>query len=168
MVKMNRVMKKRARENVAAQAYRRSFPFRCAECGKVEVRPAAIPYELEKNHDGTLHKLHFSQLHVNRCANCGEVYFSDDADREISAALRGKLNLLSPEQIRKNLAELHLTQKQAADRLGIAPETMSRWLSGAMIQSRAMDNLLRVFFECKDARQHLAGHHEVRVTIGKR
>jgi len=42
-----------------------------------------------------------------------------------------------------------------AGRVGVAPETMCRWLSGAMIQSRAMDNLMRVFFALPEARAAL-------------
>ncbi len=34
--------------------------------------------------------------------------------------------------------------QELAERLGVAPETISRWVNGALIQSRAMDNFLRV------------------------
>jgi len=42
-----------------------------------------------------------------------------------------------------------------AELLGVAKETISRWETGALIQSRAMDNLLRLFFESEDVRRRL-------------
>jgi transcriptional regulator with XRE-family HTH domain len=44
-----------------------------------------------------------------------------------------------------------------AERLGVAEETISRWETGALIQSRAMDNLLRVYFANADVRAALVG-----------
>ncbi len=123
----------------------KTFPIRCVECGRVEVHPVIIPFEIDKNQDGKLYHLRIPKLHANRCENCGEIYLGSEADAQISAALREEIGLLTPEQIRGNLAALNLNQKEAAEQMGIAPETMSRWLTGAMIQSRAMDNLLRRF-----------------------
>jgi hypothetical protein len=48
-------------------------------------------------------------------------------------------------------------EKQAAARLGIAEATLSRWMTGSIIQSRAMDNLLRVYFAFPDVRRALSG-----------
>lgn len=134
------------------------FPIRCIKCGWLEVRPAKVAYEVEKNHDGRPYTLSIPQLSVNKCSNCGEIYFGDDAAEQISAALRKHLRLLTPEQIRRNLETLGLSQKEAAERLGIAPETLSRWLTGAMIQSRAMDNLMRAYFACPEMRENLIGN----------
>jgi hypothetical protein len=122
----------------------------------MKARPAVVARDIQKNHDGRVYDLHIADLPAVQCSACGEVYFSSESDERISAALREHLGLLTPEQLRTNLAALHLTQKEAADRIGVAPETMSRWLSGAMIQSRAMDNLLRGFFGCSELRGHLS------------
>ncbi|MEP0842981.1 MAG: hypothetical protein HRF43_09745 [Phycisphaerae bacterium] len=112
---------------------------------------------VQKNHDGRLYDLYIPDLPVGRCGACGAFSYDQNSDDRVSAALREHLNLLTPEQIDRNIAELGLTLKEAAQCLGIAAETLSRWLSGAMIQSRAMDNLLRVFFACPQVRENLAG-----------
>ena len=53
----------------------------------------------------------------------------------------------------QQLAEaLGLTQKQLATRLHLAESTLSRWETGAQIQQRAMDLLLRMFFEIPQVR----------------
>ena len=49
-----------------------------------------------------------------------------------------------------------LHQTQLAERLGVAAETISRWENGALIQSRSMDNLLRVYFAIPEVRNVLA------------
>jgi len=43
-------------------------------------------------------------------------------------------------------AALLICSVEAAERLGIAEETLSRWINGLQIQTRAMDNWLRAFF----------------------
>ena len=94
-------------------------------------------------------------LRVNQCAACGEILFSNVTDDQISQALREHLTLLSPQQIREGLRALGLKQKEFGDRIGVAPETISRWISGTHIQSRAMDNLMRLFFAFDNVRSAL-------------
>ena len=38
------------------------------------------------------------------------------------------------------------TQREFADHLRIAPETVSRWMTGLAIQNRALDSLTRIYF----------------------
>jgi DNA-binding transcriptional regulator YiaG len=124
----------------------RPFPLPCAECGKDEVWPSTIAHDAEIKHDGRLYRLRINQLHVNQCSACGEVFFDHLTDTEISQALRTHLNLLSPQEIRDRLARLQMTQKEFGASIHVAAETISRWLSGAYIQSRAYDKLMRFFF----------------------
>jgi DNA-binding transcriptional regulator YiaG len=140
----------------------RKYPIRCIECGQKEVRPAVIPYSLKKNHDGRLYDLHVPDLQVIQCGKCGAVYTSNDADEQICAALRAELHLLSPDEIRDNLALLKLNQKDFAEVLGVAAESVSRWVTGMIIQSKAMDNLMRLFFSVPNARRFLRGRTPVR------
>jgi putative zinc finger/helix-turn-helix YgiT family protein len=131
------------------------FPRRCPECGKVEVQPATIAYDAEVKHDGRVYTFNIPQLRVNQCGACGEVLFGNVTDDQISQALREHLSLLSPEQIRGALGALGLKQKDLGQRIGVAPETISRWISGTHIQSRAMDNLMRLFFAFDNVRSAL-------------
>jgi transcriptional regulator with XRE-family HTH domain len=83
--------------------------------------------------------------------------FTEDVDRQINDALRIHLKLLAPKQIREAIDRIGLTQKELALRLGIAEETLSRWLTESQIQSRAMDNLLRAYFAFPQIRQVFTG-----------
>jgi len=81
-----------------------------------------------------------------------------EVDDQVNAALRAHLHLLTPAEMRAGLARIGMTQKDAAERLGISEETLSYWLTGAQIQSRAMDNLLRTFLAFPAVRDALQSH----------
>jgi putative zinc finger/helix-turn-helix YgiT family protein len=122
------------------------YPRGCTECGETAVMSADIAYDAEVKHDGRLHGFHISRLTIDKCQRCGEEFFTNGTDEQIGTALRESLGLLQPQDIRRRLGELGLTQRGFAERLGVAPETVSRWLNGLNIQTRALDNLMRVFF----------------------
>jgi DNA-binding transcriptional regulator YiaG len=84
--------------------------------------------------------------------------FDNDADSQISDALRAQLALLAPSQIRQNREQLALSQRVLAEHLGVAVETISRWENGAIVQSRAMDRYLRLYFGVPAARTALVEH----------
>ncbi len=114
-----------------------------------------IRYDAEVQHDGRLYTFTIPNLDIPVCQACGNKVFTGGVDDQISAALRSHLHLLTPEDMRSALGRINLTQKEAAGRLGIAEATLSRWLNKTQIQSRAMDNLLRVFFAFPQVRTYL-------------
>ena len=131
------------------------FPWRCLECGKKEVRPAVVSHTSEIRHDGRLYSVKVPKLRVPRCKACGELVFENEADEQIASALREQLGLLSPEEIRGNRDKLSLSQRELAEHLGVAVETISRWENGVLIPSRAMDRYLRLYFTVPAARTAL-------------
>ena len=130
----------------ALNARTKPYPRLCTQCGETAVMPADIAYDAEVKHDGRLHRFPISRLMIDKCQRCGEEFFTNRTDEQIAAGLREFLGLLQPQDIRRRLDELGLTQRSFAARLGVAPETVSRWLNGLSIQTRALDNLMRVFF----------------------
>jgi len=133
------------------------YPIRCFECGKEEVRPALVSQTVKRNYEGKTHELEIQDLPVTRCAACGEIYYTQDSDDKIVSALRTYIALLSPEEMRGRITNLAMSQREVAIALRIAPETLSRWLSGSLIQSRSMDTLLRAFFELDQMRDFVSG-----------
>lgn len=132
--------------NETASRRSRPFPWRCPACGKKEVRLARIAHRSEVRYEGRLHAVEVPTLRAARCAACGELVFDNDADEQIAAAFRESVGLLSAQQIRLNREQLGLSQRQLAEQLGVAVETISRWETGVLTQSRAMDRYLRVYF----------------------
>jgi putative zinc finger/helix-turn-helix YgiT family protein len=148
--------------NAAAEPKRpfaaeRPFPWRCRRCGKNQVFMTTISYDAAVRHDGRDYTFTVPHLKIPVCRACGEKVFTEKVDDQINAALRSHLHLLTPEEIRTALERVNMTQKEAAERLGIAEATLSRWLNETQIQSRAMDNLLRVFFAFPQVRTALNG-----------
>lgn len=139
----------------------RTFPWACRHCGKLEVHESTVHHDAKMSHDGRIHEFAIPNLRVPVCRACGELVFTEKVEDQFSDALREHLKLLTPAEMRAALDRLHLTQKDAAEMLGIAEATLSRWLTDVQIQSRAMDNLLRIFFNVPDARTFLQQLHDV-------
>jgi DNA-binding transcriptional regulator YiaG len=135
----------------------RPFPRYCDRDRKKTVLPATITYRTSLRHDDVLHTLEVPDLVVPRCTECGELYFDNDTEEQISRAFRSLLRLLHPEQIRNSRETLQLSTLELASRLGIEEQLLRSWEEGLMIQSRAMDNLLRLYFALPEARSLLDG-----------
>jgi len=129
----------------------------CPVCLAMGVRPEVIAYTAKVKHDGVLHSIAIPALEIPKCHSCGELIFDDHVDDQINAALRAHLNTLTPARIRAARKSLHLTQLELAEKLGVAEATISRWETGALIPSRAMDNLMRVYFAVPRVREVLNG-----------
>jgi len=135
----------------------RPFPWRCRDCGQERVVPTTISYDAEVSHDGRLHAFAIPSLTLPVCQACGAKVFTEKVEDQITAALRSYLRFLTPDAMRAALDRVQMTQKEVAERLGIAEATLSRWLNETQIQTRAMDNLLRVFFAFPEVRSALRG-----------
>lgn len=133
----------------------RPFPWRCFECKAKEVVPKLTDYTTTRKYDGRSYTVRVPDLTIPTCRKCGAQVFSVGDDEPIRAALRAQLGLLSPQDIQEGRARPKLNQQEMAEQLGVAKETISRWETGALIQSRAMDNLLRLYFESEEVRRLL-------------
>jgi putative zinc finger/helix-turn-helix YgiT family protein len=131
------------------------FPWKCRTCREVAVSRERIVYATEVEHDGRAYPVTLPDLEVLRCARCGATVLDDEANRRISEAFRSAAGLLAPAAIRRHREALGLTQKQLATFLDVAESTLSRWETGAQVQQRAMDKLLRAFFDLPEFRRYL-------------
>lgn len=138
------------------------YPWKCSQCGHRAVVPTVAPYALDMEHDGRSYSVTIEELRAPRCGRCGEIVLDDCANRQISEAFRKQLGLLTPEQIRQHRGQLGKTQRELATALGVAEATLSRWETGAQIQQRAMDRLLRLYFALASVRAALADEESVR------
>ncbi len=125
----------------------------CPKCRQLALRAATIDRTFEIRYEGKLHPIAVQNVPISRCDNCGFTAFGPEANRQIYAAFRAELGLLSPEEIRGCRQELGLTAKELAERLQCAPESISRWERGRAIQSRAVNRHLRGFFGLPEVRE---------------
>jgi len=134
----------------------RPFPHRCPECGAKEVFPATVTHKSRFKYEGRLYEFEARSISANKCRACGELILTNTALEQIADAFRAHAGLLTTTEIADNLGRLRLTQKEFAERIGVASETVSRWLGSVQIQSRALDNLMRLFFRFSIVRDALA------------
>ncbi len=131
------------------------FPRKCPNCRERRLDFVTETYEAELEHDGRKYKIAIPKLLLLACSACGNRILPDEADSQVSDELRRLAGLLSPSEIRANRDKLHLTQVQLARDLEIAEETLLKWETGAQIQQRAFDRLLRAYFDLPTLRAYL-------------
>jgi len=117
------------------------FPWRCFSCGKKSVELAVVNHTANVKHDGLIFAVTLPNLSIPKCTECGELTFTPQADAQISDALRRTQGLLQPSEIRAKRNALNLRQSDLSKFLRIAEATISRWETGALIQSKVMDCL---------------------------
>jgi putative zinc finger/helix-turn-helix YgiT family protein len=133
----------------------RAFSPKCGNCRQRVVALETVQYTTQVSHDGREYTVNIPALVVPKCSACGTIHLDDAANRAISQAFREVAGLLSPEEIRSGRDNLGMSQQELADQLGIAVSTLSRWETGAQIQQRAFDRLLRAFFGVPELRRYL-------------
>ena len=132
--------------NGVEQLGERKFSTRCSRCRRRTVELATIAYDIGIFHDGRTYDVHVPSLSVPQCRNCAEFTIDYFADRAIDRAFRRQLDLLSPEEIQSERAALGMSQQRLAELLAVPCETVAWWESGARIQLRSQDAMLRSRF----------------------
>jgi predicted nucleic-acid-binding Zn-ribbon protein len=138
-------------------------PKTCPNCGARTRLPQTIDYTTTVKLDRRVIDVHVPELHIEACTSCGEQYFGSIADREIDEALRRSAGLLTVTEIADGMQRVQpefdcFDQQTMAKLIGSAPETVSRWMNGHVVQSRLADTFLRVFFGVPEARRFLQRH----------
>ena len=117
---------------------------RCGECGGGVLRPSTWTGSVL--HAGASIEVPGLECHV--CDACGaDPVFPDQIrrnDRRIADARRLHDGLLTSDQIRDARETLRLTQAQAAELFGGGANAFSKYERGDVIQSVAMDRLIRL------------------------
>ena len=116
----------------------------CPICGKGELRERKG--EEEFGYKGKTKRI--SNYVTETCSYCNEEIVSKEslkrAGKELTEFKREVDGFLTPKQIKRIRENLGLTQELMAQYLGGGVKAFARYESGAVCQSRAMDNLLRI------------------------
>lgn len=116
----------------------------CTECGSGTLYPAT--WESDFRHGDVM--LHVTDLECYRCDTCGaDPVFTDQIRRnqlKIADAKRVHDGLLTGAQIRAVRERLGLSQSQASEIFGGGANAFSKYERGDVMQSVAMDRLLKV------------------------
>jgi HTH-type transcriptional regulator/antitoxin MqsA len=103
---------------------------------------------IEKHFSYKGHSLAVPDYRILECSACGEAVVEKDSARRAEKLLKdfGRQvdGLLMAADIKRIRRKLHLTQEQLATVLGGGLKGFARYENGQVVQSRAMDNLLRI------------------------
>ena len=114
------------------------------------------------------HDLAIPDYRILECPSCGEAVVEKNSARRAEKMLkdfgRSVDGMLMAADIKRIRRKLHLTQEQKATVLGGGLKGFARYENGQVVQSRAMDNLLRILDRFPEALQVLPGV-ETRVSM---
>jgi putative zinc finger/helix-turn-helix YgiT family protein len=130
-------------------------PYKCHQCRQKTVFPKIEKYQSQVDHDGRHYGLVIPDLAVLECSNCNNRVRDREANARIDDALRSAAGFLLPYVIRQERLRLGFSQAHLAELLTVGEATLSRWETGAQIQSHHMDVMLRAFFEVPSFREYL-------------
>jgi putative zinc finger/helix-turn-helix YgiT family protein len=115
----------------------------CPACGERAIVVTSDP--IEQTVAGR--EYHVEGFTYNRCATCGEEYFSagqiDDILRAANETARGELGRLSADDVATIRRGLGLTQGQLAARVGVSVGLVTRWERGTVLPNAMADRYLR-------------------------
>src|SRR5437588_65805 len=133
------------------------FPWLCPRCREKTVFPVRKDYSLTAAHDGSTYEITMHAVEVPTCSRCGEMIITNDLADQASAELRRVAGLLAPETIRQKRETLGLSRAQLAAALYLTETTLTQWENGVQLQPRALDLLLRLYFDSAEVRRVCAG-----------
>lgn len=114
----------------------------CIVCGESAVTRSVMTQQFAYV-DGGRDILLTADIPVERCANCGETLVGPEGELARHEVICHYLGRLTPSEIKEIRKARSLSQDRFADEVGVGLASIKRWETGAVIQSAAMDKLLR-------------------------
>lgn len=142
---------------------------RCHVCRQRTLRREKRPYEYAVGHDGRPPvAIRIPDLELVVCTNpdChpehpdDTIILDDAAIWRITEETYRQLGLLTPAEIRAGREKLGLNQQELQRLLGLGGNSLSRWESGRVYQSRSMDTFLRLVFNVPAVRAYLEASYD--------
>jgi putative zinc finger/helix-turn-helix YgiT family protein len=122
----------------------------CSACGNKSLVHKKGIFHFEVSGNGT--NKNAKEFHIDienaqwdECGICGEMLLSKELDEALERWQYTREGLLTPKEIRQIRESRGLTQKQISMILGVGEKSYTRWENGLSMQTKAMDNLIRIF-----------------------
>ncbi len=123
---------------------------KCVNCGEAMMTEAKEDYRYTES---GLSNVILQGVTVRRCPRCNEVEVAIPAivglHRAIARLLASKAGALLGEEVRFLRKHLGLSGVDFAAELGVTPETVSRWESGAQAMGQPNERLLRIWIRMR-------------------
>jgi len=116
----------------------------CPICGADNLEQRQGKYVFQWPAGFPLASSEFEGANWDECTACGEILHSPELSERIEAEQYKVEGLLHPREIRGIREKLGLSQVDMAHLLLIGDKTYARWEAGLSMQSKSMDNYIRV------------------------
>lgn len=126
----------------------------CPSCDEGDLVPFVSDFKTET--DGK--RFTVPDVAMERCSVCGETLLTPAGSKHVSEYLARATESLEVQELRQFLDKYDLTQKEAAQILGIGEKNFSRWLNGKQRVSTSISNYIRT----------LTAHPEAFETLRKK
>jgi HTH-type transcriptional regulator/antitoxin MqsA len=117
---------------------------RCAICGKDELVEKHGTFEFEWPTDISAKPSRFADATWCACGACGEEVLPAELIARVEAERYRLDGLLSPAEVLAVRKRLGLTQRDMSKLLGVGEKSYTRWELGLSVQTKSMDNLVRL------------------------
>ena len=122
----------------------------CTACGNKSLvhKKGTFHFEVkdrDANPDAREFQIDIGNSEWDECEACGERLLSEKIDEALEKWQYTREGLLTPGKIRNIRLRHKLTQKQISKILGVGEKSYTRWENGLSMQTKAMDNLIRIF-----------------------
>ncbi|MFK7912099.1 MAG: type II TA system antitoxin MqsA family protein [Akkermansiaceae bacterium] len=91
------------------------------------------------------------KVDMERCSHCGESFLTPTGSQQVSDYIDHITDAITTEELQKFLDQYKLTQKKAAEILGIGGKNFSRWLNGKQRVSTSMSKYIRTLTAVPEA-----------------
>ncbi len=123
---------------------------RCPLCGKEELQKKTGTFHFDIPDDGTNPDAREFEVDIpnaewDECGSCGEIILSHDLQKRIQRWQYTRQGMLTPEELKAIRERFGLSQVEMGRRLGVGDKSYSRWENSLSMQTKAIDNLVRMF-----------------------
>lgn len=112
----------------------------CSECDDYYIETSKN-FEAPTPDDGVVIIPNFRVL---QCKSCGDELIPSESLEQITKAIAEATEQLTAKELNDFLETYNLTQKEAAEILGLGEKTVHRWTKGIQVVSRSMGYYIRV------------------------
>ena len=116
----------------------------CAICGKDELVEKHGTFVFEWPADSAAKRSRFRDATWWVCAACGEEVLPAELIARVEAERYRLEGLLSPAEVQDVRKRMGLSQRDMSKLLGVGEKTYTRWELGLSVQTKSMDNLIRL------------------------
>jgi len=120
---------------------------RCINCGGIDICRRHGKQKFHFNDGDRIVPVIVNDVAWDECLSCGEIYYDHKARAIIERAQARAAKILAPTELHEIRRRIGVSHASMARLLGVGEKSYIRWETGISIQTRSIDNLIRLTTE---------------------